>query len=167
MPVFLTAIFFSVIGLAFIPVLRKSLHPLEILACWLLLASLEQFAYAILSVNLHFVEVSGNHFKFYAVKLEQLVLAPVIILCGSSVFFSKLRISLLKAAGPAVSVVVLWGMQYLYHLSETIHFIKWTWGQDIIKNTALAAMSLAFLALFRYFLRRKGVFRDFISSGSL
>jgi hypothetical protein len=79
---FLIASFVSMTSIAFIPFLRRTLHPLEILSCGLLIASLEQFSYAVLTVNLQLVKASEDTFKFFALKLEQIILTPIIILFG-------------------------------------------------------------------------------------
>lgn len=165
---FFIAFFVSMIGIAFIPVLLKTLHPLEILSCGLMIASLEQFSYAILTVNLQLVEASGNPFNFFALKLEQIVLAPIIILFSLFVLFSNSRRPLSKAIALASTVILLCSVQYLYHLSGTIQFVKWWgWGHIWIRETALLAISIGFLALLRKFLRWQEVSRDPLSSDSL
>lgn len=164
---FLIASFVSMIFIAFIPILRKTLHPLEILSCGLLMASLEQFAYAVLTVNLQLVKASENPFNFFALKLEQIILAPIIILFGLFVLFSNSRSPLSKAIALVGTVFVLWGVQYLYHLSGTIQFVKWSWGYDWVKDAALLAISIGFLALLRKFLRWQEVSHDPVPSDSL
>lgn len=59
---FLIAFFVSMTSIAFIPFLRRTLHPLEILSCGLMIASLEQFSYAVLTLNLQLVKASENPF---------------------------------------------------------------------------------------------------------
>ncbi|MGM0884696.1 MAG: hypothetical protein ACQEXQ_27115 [Bacillota bacterium] len=163
----LIAFFVSMISIAFIPILRKTLHPLEILSCGILIASLEQFSYAVLTVNLQLVKASEDPFKFFALKLEQIILAPIIILFGLFVLFSNSRRPLSKAIAFASTVILLCILQYLYHLSGTIQFVKWSWGYDWVKDAALLAISIGFLALLRKFLRWQEVSHDPVPSDSL
>lgn len=164
----LIAFFVSMTSIALIPFLRKTLHPLEILSCGLLIASLEQFSYAILTVNLQLVKASENPFEFFALKLEQVILAPIIILFGLFVLFSDSRRPLSKAIALAGTIFLLSSVQYFYHLSGTIQFVKWwRWGQVWIRETALLAISIGFLALLRKFLRWQEVSHDPVPSDSL
>ncbi|UUZ81873.1 hypothetical protein LJK88_46335 [Paenibacillus sp. P26] len=69
---FILLLILCIIGGVCLPVLRRTLHPVEILVCWILTATLEQFDHAVLIVNLGVVEISGKIPDFFTLKLEQL-----------------------------------------------------------------------------------------------
>lgn len=163
----LIASFVSMIGIFCIPFLRKTLHPLEILTCGLLVASLDQFSYAILTLNLEFIKASENPYEFWALKLEQIFIAPVLILLGVFVFFSESLRPLGKAFILTGFVFLLLAVTYCYDRSGIIQFVKWRWSSEWLRDAALLAVSIGFLMLFRKFLKWQGVSRDPVSSDSL
>ncbi|UUZ91990.1 hypothetical protein LJK87_42010 [Paenibacillus sp. P25] len=85
---FILLLILCIIGGVCLPVLRRTLHPVEILVCWILTATLEQFDHAVLIVNLGVVEISGKIPDFFTLKLEQLAATSLTVLYGLGVYMA-------------------------------------------------------------------------------
>lgn len=143
----------SALGLWRLPVLRTALHPLEVVTVCFLTAILQQFSYAILIINLQYLQFSGSVTDFLTLKVDQLLVAPLILAYAAGAIFHEKAGPVRRALVWAAAILLLTAQSY-YLFAMHIHA-----GSILIliKNACLVTVVTGFAVLFRSWLRRAEV----------
>lgn len=149
----------SALGLWRLPVLRTALHPLEVVTVCFLTAILQQFSYAILIINLQYLQFSGSITDFLTLKVDQLLVAPLILAYAAGAIFHEKAGPVRRALVWAAAILLLTAQSYYLFAMHILVNVHWTAGSILIliKNACLVTVVTGFAVLFRSWLRRAEV----------
>jgi hypothetical protein len=159
MAAFICTMVVSAAALASVCWLSKRLLWLEIVGCWAFIAAAEQFAFIVLTLNLKYIELKRGILSFSTIKQLDLIIAPVVTLWYLAVVGNEKVKWHVKIVTTVAAALALTSINGLFRAIGLITFIHWSLDYCTVLFLAVLSLSWAFMAFYRYFMRRDGIHR--------
>lgn len=132
------------------------LHPVENLACWMMLCCINLDFGGITFVNLGLLAFQKTPEVFWGEQINSLLIQPFLILISLQSFFAASSTLLHKAAAILSTTMIYLLLEFAAVQWGVLSFVRWTWLYSILSVLSLIAFAIM-TKYFTAYLLRKGV----------
>jgi hypothetical protein len=144
-------------SLGIVLLLRRKLHPLEILSYWGCVVTIEQQLNTIISLNLKYVQLQEGAISFWSFKLNSIFLHPALTLLLFTVYFSKTSTLFNKVILTAGWLFLMYLSLFLHTKYDILKLQNWSFASTLYSLLGILAVSFGFALFFRSLLRRERI----------
>jgi|GEM_PF-1460752 len=131
------------------------LHIYDLLACWIVLANLNQDIAGVFTLNLQYLQIDRNNFTMLTVYLYRLFLTPLVILVGIN-FLLRSKSRWTRAVTFLAAVALLTCIEYGMNWFDVATHLQWKLWWSILEWSLLILIALATWKWMKW-IRREGV----------